>query len=213
MKIILLLFLIVGITGCECHQSAGGIILDKNSKTPVGRVIINITENDTSAAGNSRSSFSLDNGQFNSDRTINGRGECPDLYLYFSKKGDQPLRKKFSPVSANDTVLLEKIPFNADISPVISLPEFDKLVDNSILLLKTKKLADIPDSGHIQIMMALNTIEMSVKKVSFAKRFTGGRYDALLKIVAGTKYIADIIKVYPKWMPNRGYGILFSKTE
>lgn len=98
--------------------------------------------------------------------------------------------------------------FNRDSLKVISKVSFDKLVDASIDLLKTKKLSEISDSGHINIMMCLNTIFMT-RDTSFQKRFTSERYKQLKQLVEQKKYSREITKVYPEWIPNRGMGFYF----
>lgn len=94
----------------------------------------------------------------------------------------------------------------------ISRSQFDKLVDTSIVLLQNKKLSDISDSGHINLMMCLNTIFMA-HDTAFNKLYTGGRYERLKKVVAEKEYLRDITKVYSKWHPNRGMGFYFPKLD
>lgn len=86
----------------------------------------------------------------------------------------------------------------------ITLSQFDEIVDNSIELLQTKKLSEISDHDHINIMMALNTI--------FMRDFKGGHYEQL-KVLADKKYVREIIKVYKEWIPNRGMGYYFPKLK
>lgn len=103
--------------------------------------------------------------------------------------------------------------FNRDSSRTVSISTFNRIVDHSINLLQTKKLAEISDTDHINIMMCLNTIFMTTKKDSFQKRFTGGKYQELESIADKKKYTRNIIKVYPNWIENRGMGYYFPKLK
>lgn len=94
---------------------------------------------------------------------------------------------------------------NLDSSKTISKVSFDNLVDTCIQLLQTKKLSDISDSEHINIMMCLNTI--------FMRQFIGGHYEKLTTVTNEKNYTKDIIKIYPDWIPNRGMGFYFSKLK
>jgi hypothetical protein len=86
----------------------------------------------------------------------------------------------------------------------ITLTAFDEIVNHSIELLQTKKLSEIADHDHINIMMALNTI--------FMRDFLGGHYKQL-KVLADKKYVREITKVYKEWIPNRGMGFYFPKLK
>jgi hypothetical protein len=98
--------------------------------------------------------------------------------------------------------------FHRDSSRSITKKEFDNMVDTCILLLNNNELKAIPDSGHIRIMLCLNTIFMA-HTPQFGRRFIGGRYEVLDALCTTKKYTTDIIKVYPKWIPNRGMGFYF----
>ena len=50
-------------------------------------------------------------------------------------------------------------------------------------------------------MMCLNTI--------FMRDFDGAHYDELRQLSKEKKYVENIIKVYPNWVPNRGMGLYF----
>ena len=102
--------------------------------------------------------------------------------------------------------------FNLDSLKVITKVQFDRLVDTSISLLQTRKLSDIPDSGHINIMMCLNTIFMAYDTIQ-QKRFRTGRYAKLEQVAELKKYDREIIRVYPEWIPNRGMGFYFPKLR
>jgi hypothetical protein len=102
--------------------------------------------------------------------------------------------------------------FNRDSQRVISRPQFDQLVDTSTTLFNGHKLSEIPDSGHITIMMCLNPIFMAHDS-AFKKKFIGGRYENLEKMAAQKNYVRNIVKVYPKWVPNRGMGFYFPALQ
>ncbi|MEN2401732.1 hypothetical protein GKZ90_0018230 [Flavobacterium sp. MC2016-06] len=90
----------------------------------------------------------------------------------------------------------------------ISKKEFDRLVDSSIELLKTKKLNLINDSQHIQIMMCLNTIAVSGNK------FLASRCQKLTALEKSTNYGTRLGKeIYKDWVPNRGMGFYFPKIR
>lgn len=102
--------------------------------------------------------------------------------------------------------------FNRDVQQVITKTAFDSLIDRSILLLNTKPLTEIGDTGHIGIMMCLNTIMMA-HDTGFSQRFKGSRYERLEKLTEQKNYVRDIITVYPEWIPNRGLGEYFPKLQ
>ena len=95
--------------------------------------------------------------------------------------------------------------FNRDSSQTILKEDFDSLVDQSISLLKTKKLEEITDEQHIKIMKSLNTI--SVRKLK------KGRYEKLEEVSKQIEYTKNITKRYPDWIPNRGMGFYFPKLK
>lgn len=103
--------------------------------------------------------------------------------------------------------------FNPDSSKSISLSEFNNLVNKSVTLLKTKKLSQISDLDHVNIMMCLNTIFMTTNKESFQQRFSGGMYQRLVRISNNKSYTRNIIKVYPDWVENSGEGFYFLKLR
>lgn len=106
----------------------------------------------------------------------------------------------------------ETVTFNRDLPISITLTEFDKLVNCSIRLLKTKNLSEISDLENRNIMMCLNTILMASDTL-FKKRFTKGIYESLEKAAKENKYTENIIKLYPEWRLNRGMGFYFPKLE
>lgn len=99
-----------------------------------------------------------------------------------------------------------------DLQQTITLAVFDSLVDNSVKLLETKPLAEIGDTGHVGIMMSLNTIMMA-HDTSFAVIFKGGRYEKLLLLYEQKNYARDITKIYPEFGLNRGMGYFFPKLR
>jgi len=121
--------------------------------------------------------------------------------------------------------------FNRDSSQRISLTEFNQRVDRAVNLLQTKRLAEISDTDHINIMMCFNTIFMTPAKDNGPKiaelkngdatlimyagkqRFSGGRYEQLLNLIENGEYFQDIEKVYPESRPNRGMGTFFPKLQ
>ena len=107
----------------------------------------------------------------------------------------------------------DSVSFNPLVSRSISIASFDSLVDCSAALLQTKNLAEISDSGHIQIMMCLNTIVFTREIPDFKERFIHEKYQRLLRISEEKDYSRNITKVYPKWIPNRGMGFYFPKLK
>jgi 5-hydroxyisourate hydrolase-like protein (transthyretin family) len=188
-------------TSCDCVQQATGVVLDRQTKKPISNVSLGKYENEDAANSYSKRIYTDKDGLFDYHSTSGGIRKCPDLVLYFNKQGYKTSKVTLASVSTNDTVFLDKVPFNRDSSIHISLLEFDKLINNCINLLKENKLKDISDEQHIEIMMCLNTI--------FMRNFKGGHYDELRQLSEEKKYTTDIIKVYPKWIPNRGMGFYF----
>ena len=192
-------------TSCDCIQEATGIVLDSKTRKPIKNVSIGKYEKEDTANSYSKRIYSGKTGQFDYHSTSGGFRKCPDLVLYFGKQGYKTRKVTFESVSSNDTVFLDKIPFNRDSSFPMSLHDFDKHVEDCINLLKTKKLIEILDDEHIKIMMCLNTI--------FMRDFKGGHYEQLIQISEEKKYTTDIIKVYPKWIPNKGMGFYFPELS
>lgn len=90
----------------DCIQNAEGVILDKNTKLPIDNVIIsdeNIQAN--SYVQNFKRSNKL--GVFKFHRMAGGY-KCPDLALYFYKKGYTLHKIILEPVTKNDTIYLEQ---------------------------------------------------------------------------------------------------------
>ena len=92
------------IAGCgDCFQQAEGIVLDKNTKMPIDSVTIVSTNTPDNVK-----IFSTKTGQFKFNKTSGGITDCPDLTLYFYKKGFKQNRSTFKSNSVNDTIYLEK---------------------------------------------------------------------------------------------------------
>jgi len=203
----LTLFIITSLTlaSCDCVQQATGIILDRQTKKPIRNVLLGKYEKEDTANSFSRRVSSDDSGHFNYRSVSGGIRHCPDLVLYFSKPGYKTTKMAFDSFSQNDTVFLDKVPFNRDSSISITLKEFDKQIDDCISWLQTKQISDISDEQHMQIMMCLNTILM--------RDFKGGHYEQLNKVSEEKNYTKDIIKIYTEWIPNRGMGFYFPKLQ
>ena len=118
--------------------------------------------------------------------------------------------------------------FNRDSSKTITLNEFNQRVDRGILLLKTRALSAISDTDQISMMMCYNTIFMTYAKGLkrniaesnkkdtidvFKLRFSGGQYDKLFNMMDSRLYFDQILKIYPKWIPNRGMGMFFPALQ
>ncbi len=192
-------------SSCDCIQQATGVVFDRQTKEPIDKVALGKYEKEDPNNSYSKRRLTDKNGLFDYHSTSGGLSGCPDLILYFSKSGYKTTKMVFASYTNNDTVYLDKVPFNRDSSISITKFNFDKLIDSCILLLQTRELKDISDEQHIQIMMCLNTIGMRSLK--------GGRFDQLLKVSDDKKYTQDIIKVYKEWSPNRGMGFYFHKLK
>jgi hypothetical protein len=92
----------------------------------------------------------------------------------------------------------------------ITLVEFNHRVDRATKLLETKELSAISDADHINIMMCLNTIAFNLYD---HKNKLNIRYKELETVADQKEYSRNIIKVYPKWVPNRGLGYYFPKLK
>lgn len=190
---------------CDCVQQATGVVLDRKTLEPISYVSLGKFEKEDTSNSYSRRIYTDNNGQFDYHNTSGGIGGCPDLILYFNKVGYKASKMTFNSVSQGDTVYLDRIILSRDSSITISLADFDKEIDYCISLLKTKKLTDIHDDQHIQIMYCLNTI--------FVRRFEGGHYVELQNLAETKHYSRDIITVYKDWIPNRGMGYYFPKLN
>jgi hypothetical protein len=140
-----------------------------------------------------------------------------------------PILLLISSISFKSFAQTARPDFDIDSSKTITLTEFDQRVDRAIILLKTKKLYQISDTDHVNIMMCWNTIFMSgVKKHKpqiiklsdgkhefylFKQRFSGGRYKKLDKMIDKIEYTDSLRKIYPEWSPSRGMGVFFPKLQ
>jgi 5-hydroxyisourate hydrolase-like protein (transthyretin family) len=182
------------LTSCDCIQKASGIVLDRQTKKPIDSASIGKYEKEDTANSYSRRIYTNKQGQFDYHSTSGGVRKCPDLVLYFNKQGYKTTKMRFESLSTRDTVFLDKVAFNRDSSIVISLLNFDKQITDCINLLSKKNLREISDEQHITILM---------------RNFRGGLYDEIKQLAEEKKYTEDIIKVYPKWVANRGMGFYF----
>ena len=102
------------LTGCgDCFQRAEGVVLDNDTKMPIDSVTIaptSTTKNTEVFPAN----YSTKNGQFKFRKISGGITHCPDLTLYFYKKGFKQNRSTFSSESINDTIYLEKLVTTVD---------------------------------------------------------------------------------------------------
>lgn len=88
----------------------------------------------------------------------------------------------------------------------ISYNEFEKIVIESLKLLENKKLKSIKISDHQKMIRAYNTIWIDRVKDA---RLNSKNIKSLEKIMGNREYIRKVVKVFPKWVPNRGMGIYF----
>lgn len=108
-QILLLLITAFLFASCDCMQKASGIVLDKDDKQVIENVAVGKREISTDKP-DSDCVFTDKNGQFDYDGISGGLFTCPDLVLYFNKKGYKPIKVTFDSHSTNDTVYLESIP-------------------------------------------------------------------------------------------------------
>ena len=94
----------------------------------------------------------------------------------------------------------------------LSAIKFDHYVDSCTALLKTKKLSEISDSGHIYIILCANTIFYTLVPNSFQHRFVGGRYEEFNNAVFTTSYTRNITSRYPDWKSG-GSGLYFPHLQ
>ncbi len=180
-------------------------MLDRKTLEPISHVSLGKFEKEDMTNSYSRRVYTDDKGQFDYNSTSGGISGCPDLVLYFNKIGYKTSQMTFNSVSQSDTVYLDRIILSRDSSITVSLADFDKEIKYCIGVLKTKKLTDITDDQHIQIMYCLNTI--------FVRRFEGGHYAELQNLADTKHYSRDIITIYKDWIPNRGMGYYFSELK
>ncbi len=110
-----------------------------------------------------------------------------------------------SSVDTIDVGSIESVKVNLDSSNQISRSDFDQRINRATRLLREKSLHEINDEQHIEIMMCMNTLMMH--------DLHDERYDEFNQAVVDTKYVTDIVKVYPNWVPNRGMGFYFPDLQ
>lgn len=200
-QLFLLILISLTLATCDHFQKAEGIVLDKQTMKPIDNVSVGKYEKEDTANSYSKRIYTEKNGLFEYHITSGGFQKCPDLVLVFNKEGYMTNKVTFASISTYDTVLLDKVPFNRDSSIRITLTAFDKKIESCIDLLKVKTIKEISEEQHIEIMMCLNTI--------FMRDFKGGHYEELRQLSEKKTYTTEIIKLYPKWTPNRGMGFYF----
>jgi hypothetical protein len=93
----------------------------------------------------------------------------------------------------------------------ITLSQFNSKIDRAYTLLSTKKLSDISDSDHINIIMCLNTID--IYKYGRKQGDSGANRYLKLEILSLQKnYNRDILKIY-SYVINTGMGYYFPKLK
>jgi hypothetical protein len=93
--------------GCDCMQSADGIVLNRDTKTPVDGVMISSKEFLKNAI-TPGVEYSTTDGRFTFSK-VDGGLQCPNLTLYFYKGGFKQKKMTFHPSTVDDTVYLESI--------------------------------------------------------------------------------------------------------
>jgi len=102
-KTLFLIAISLPMTGCECVQSAEGLILDRDTRLPVENVLYYRDEITYGVE------YSDSTGKFNYNGGLAGGAfGCPNITLYFYKKGYKPVKVTYKAFSKNDTVLLGK---------------------------------------------------------------------------------------------------------
>jgi hypothetical protein len=181
------------------------VVLDRQSGEPLDHVFYGIPKPADETSSKSNNLYTEENGKYIFSKVSGGFRKCPDVVLYFNKQGYTPIKRTFMSISKNDTVYLDTLVFNPDSSIQISRLDFDQKVELCTRLLREKPLKRINDEEHIEIMMCLNTLMM--------RDLHDEQYDSFNQAVIDTKYISDIISVYPNWIPNRGIGFYFPDLQ
>jgi hypothetical protein len=105
---------------------------------------------------------------------------------------------------------------------ILTLSNFNTLVDTCTSILETKKFSDISDSDNINIIKCSNTIFYShviiandtIAFLHGKRRFEGGRYarfDSAID-VNNAYYDREMSKKY-KWAMSSGLGLYFEKLK
>jgi hypothetical protein len=94
---------------CDCMQEANGVVLDRQTKESIGNVSLGKFENEDPNNLFSRRVFTDKKGHFDYHGISGGLSGCPDLVLFFNKKGYKTTKMVFKPYTKIDTVFLDKI--------------------------------------------------------------------------------------------------------
>lgn len=89
----------------------------------------------------------------------------------------------------------------------ISYNDFEKIATESLKLLENKNLGSIKISEHQIMIRVYNTILTHQKN---DKKLNSKKIKSLERIMSDREYIKKMLKVFPKWVPNRGMGIYFN---
>jgi hypothetical protein len=104
-----------------------------------------------------------------------------------------------------------KVQLNWDSTIILAPKQFDSLVNKSISVLKTQKLVAIKDKDHIDIIRLYNTSFMAPPNLyTMCDTMALKKFNQLL---SETKYLENITKIYPDWIPSRGMGFYISKLQ
>ena len=144
-EIVAFILIILTFSSCDCMQVATGVVLDRQTMKPVSLVSLGKYEKEDTVNSFTRREYTDDNGKFEYSSISGGFRKCPDVVLYFNKRGYKTSKMTFASFSTNDTVFLDRAPFNRASSYQISLFEFNKQIDICINALKEKSLNEISD--------------------------------------------------------------------
>lgn len=93
---------------------------------------------------------------------------------------------------------------------ILTEKQFDSIVTDGVKLLKNKKLSEISDDQHRNIIRAYNRIWISKREI---RKYSTGDYLELDKTLSQPSYSKNMLKIYPEWSPNRGMGMYFHKLN
>lgn len=200
MKTVLVLSIIVfSLCSCDCSQKAEGVVLDRLSRQPVADASVTKFSPDGKPLEGKPISHADGEGRFRYSDISGGLTGCPDLVLHFAKPGFQSRTITLPSGSINDSIWLERIPFQRDSFVTTTLDDFNREVDRCIKLLQAIPVKNINEVQHISIIRCLNTISLN--------NLAQDRCVRLLGVAAEKKYAAELINTFPNWTPNRGMGI------
>jgi hypothetical protein len=100
-------------------------------------------------------------------------------------------------------------------SIIISLNQFNKIVDSCTQLLQTKNFSEISDSGNVYIIMCHNTLAYTPDLGSSSvTRYEGDRYDRFAKALFADNdaYEKSLLKIYTSKISHGG-GLYFPKLN